>query len=131
MNIKNIKNKVKKAIASADFSIDILYDYEVDDGVGGVIDVEEGKVRFNLDCVIDNSKSYNRNKQPSSHENAVKNTSPILVCLYDEQKMPREGDYFIIGNKRYTITYVDDVLQLQIYLQCALEVVLIESTNEY
>ena len=127
MNIKNIKNKVKKAISSANFSIDLLYDYEIDDGVGGVIDVEEGKVRFNLDCVIDNSKSYNRSKQPTEYENAIKNTSPILICLYDAQKMPVEGNYFIIGNKKYTITYVDDVLQLKIYLQCALEVTIIES----
>lgn len=126
MNIKNIKNKVKKAITSANFSIDLLHDYEVDDGVGGVIDVEEGKVKFNLDCVIDNSRGYSRSKQPTEYENAINNTSPILVCLYDEMKMPAEGDYFILGNKKYMITYVDDVMQLNIYLQCALEVVMLE-----
>lgn len=132
MNVKNIRSKVKKAITSAKFTVNLLHDVTISDGVGGVLDEVKGEQRFVLDCVLDNSKSKSNNLfQINEFKNATQDRTPVLVCLYDELKMPVEGDYFILGNKKFTIRYIDDVLQLHIYLQCTLEVTILESTNGY
>lgn len=123
MNIKNIRNKVTKAIKSADFRVDILRDEYVDDGAGGQICHERGVVAFTLDCVIDNSKGAKPDGVPTQYSNPNVNRDAVLVCLYDTEKMPKEGDYFMVGDKKYIIGGVDDVLMLHIYLQCPLKAV--------
>lgn len=131
MNIKNIRSKVKKAINGAKFQITLLHDIEVPDGVGGILDISKGEPKFILDCVLDNSKTKSNSSfiQQNEFKHATQDRTPVLICLYDETKMPVEGDYFILGNKKFTIRYIDDVLQLHIYLQCTLEVTILESNN--
>lgn len=123
MNVKSIRNKVRKAIKSADCTVEILRKRVIDDGMGGVITMDKGVKMFDLECVIDNSANTVKSAEQADYKNLIVDKTPILVCLYDEAKMPQEGDFFIANGKRYTIEYIDDVLMLHIYLQCRLKVI--------
>lgn len=124
MNIKSIRNKVAKAIEQADYSVEILRDIRVDDGMGSSFLYEEGVKQFDLQCVVDNSSSHgNRVTEAPQYSNAHYNTSTMLVCLYDDTKPLARGDYFIVDNKRYVIEQIDDVMHLHIFLQCSLKVI--------
>lgn len=122
MNTKNIRNKVAKAIKSADYRVDVLRDIVEDDGAGGVIVVDKGHKAFTLECVINNSNKPSRGSNASAPgTNLNYNNTPILVCLYDELKMPTKNDYFYAGGKKYIIEDIQDILMLHVYLQCGIK----------
>lgn len=124
MNIKSIRNKVKKAIEQADYTVTILRDKYIGDGMGSTVLYEEAVPQFELQCVVDNSSSQGKTVVTNpNYADAPIDNGTMLVCLYDETKLLERGDYFLVNGNRYIIEHVDDVMHLHIFLQCKVKVI--------
>lgn len=122
MNINSIKRGVKKAIKVANLKVDIRRNETIDDGAGGTIIIENGKVVHTIEALVDNSSSAQLKKYVVQGGVVQYSNSPTLLFVAEEGLDVRKDDYFIIGKHKYLILDVVDVLELGIYYQCPLEV---------
>ena len=123
MNKNAIRLKVQQAINKMPTNIDLKRYPKTSDGMGGYIigDTPINVKTFN--ALLDNSKHSVFVPTMTEGGTVTTNRSYRLYAVYDPEFTILKGDFFIANGTTYTIKTPVNILNLDIYWECDLEVV--------
>lgn len=123
MNTDRIKAQIKKAIAKMPTSIKLMRYTKIDDGAGGYTLATEPIEVKTFDALLDNSKQSSYNFLLADGGTVTRNKSPKLILVHDETFVVMTDDYFVVGGTTYKVVNPVNILHMDVYWECELEVV--------
>lgn len=122
MNTAKVKKQVENAINKLPTTVNLMRQTKVSDGTARGYTLGQPQLVTTFKALLDNSAMTHQVVVLESAK-VTRARSIKMIVLYDSAFQILEGDYFDLGGKTYRVTYVDDILKLQIYWECELEVV--------
>lgn len=123
MNIARIKAQVAKAIEKMPTHIILMRYEKTPDGMGGYTKAEEPSQVATFDAVLDNSKHSFILPTMSEAGTVARQRTPKLIVVYDNSFTLLQDDEFEVAGITYKINNPVDILNLNIYWECDLEVI--------
>jgi len=123
MNIERIKAQVAKAIEKMPTTIELMRYTKTSDGMGGFIlsDLPVKVATFN--GVLDNSGHGFISPQVAEAGTVTRQRTPKLIVVYGDDFIMLRNDEFIVAGTTYKVNNPANILNLNIYWECDLEVV--------
>ena len=123
MNVNSIKQKVAKAISKVPTTIALYRNLYMSDGMGGYTVLEEPTLVTTQNGLLDNSK--NGFILPTLLDSGTirRQTTNTLILVYDASFTVLKDDFFTVNGIKYKVNNADNILNLNIYWDCNLEVV--------
>jgi len=123
MNVNSIKQKVAKAILTAPTEVVLYRNVKVTDGMGGYTLSATPTLVTTQNGLLDNSK--NGFVLPAIIESGTvkRQTTNTLILVCDSSFTVLKDDYFTANGVKYKINNADNILNLNIYWDCDLEVI--------
>jgi len=123
MNTARIKAQVAKAIAKMPTHIILMRYEKTPDGMGGYIKAEEPTQVADFEAVLDNSKHSFIAPAIADAGTVARQRTPSLIAIYDPSFTIQQDDEFTVGGITYKVNNPVNILNLDIYWECDLEVI--------
>lgn len=122
MNINSIKQKITQAIAKMPTTIALYRNIKVTDGMGGYTLGTPTLIKT-VNGLLDNSKHNFVSPTIVDAGTVKRERTNTLIVVYDASFAVLKDDFFAVGGVTYKINNAVNILNLNIYWDCDLEVV--------
>ena len=123
MNINSIKQKVAKAISKVPTTIALYRNVKISDGMGGYTLSDTPTLIATVSGLFDNSKHNFITPAVIDAGKVIRERTNTLILVYDASFTVLKDDFFTLNNKKYKINNAENILNLNIYWECNLEVI--------
>ena len=122
MNTASIRQKIIQAIVKMPTSIELKRYEKTPDGIGGYTVAEEPSDVHTFDGLLDNSKHSYLLPVIAEGGTVDRKRTFVLIAPYYPEFTILKDDYFEVAGTTYTIKNPVNILNLNIYWECDLEV---------
>jgi hypothetical protein len=123
MNVLSIRQKITQAIRKMPTTVVLKRYVKVDDGMGGYTLSNTATTIATFDGLLDNSKHGFISANISDSGTVARERAFSLILVYDPTFTILPDDFFEVSNVTYKINNPANILNLNIYWECNLEVV--------
>ena len=124
MNAGSIRQKIAQAIKKMPTVIALYRNVKVDDGMGGYTMSDTPILIATAEGLLDNSKHSFISPVIVDAGRVTSKKTHTLILVYDSTFTVLKDDFFTVNGTPYKINNVENILNLNIYWDCDLEVIL-------